>query len=246
MWFVAYVLVLTFVLLPCFLWARTAQGQVTQTAVARTIGRLGLHWLMALPLAASILWLMPLSRNTNGLIGDWHGLVYNGLLLLYGGFIFGTPEMLAALNRQRFLSLGIGIAAYATIYLTYFHGTVAGIVQPADRPAYALLSAVNTMAWLFTAIGFANRYLTMRPRFLASASEAVYPFYMIHQTVTVIAVYWLLTYKVPPVLGFVLAVLATFGVTWAIYAWLVQPVAFLRPLFGLKASRSPLLAEPAH
>ena len=246
LWFVAYVLVLTFVLLPCFLWARTAQGQVTQTAVARTIGRLGLHWLMALPLAASILWLMPLSRNTNGLIGDWHGLVYNGLLLLYGGFIFGTPEMLAALNRQRFLSLGIGIAAYATIYLTYFHGTVAGIVQPADRPAYALLSAVNTMAWLFTAIGFANRYLTMRPRFLASASEAVYPFYMIHQTVTVIAVYWLLTYKVPPVLGFVLAVLATFGVTWAIYAWVVQPVAFLRPLFGLKVIRPRLLAEPAH
>ena len=246
LWFVAYVLVLTFVLLPCFLWARTAQGQVTQTAVARTIGRLGLHWLMALPLAASILWLMPLSRNTGGLIGDWHGLVYNGLLLLYGGFIFGTSEMLAALNRQRFLSLGIGIAAYATIYLTYFHGTVAGIVQPADRPAYALLSAVNTMAWLFTAIGFANRYLTMRPRFLASASEAVYPFYMIHQTVTVIAVYWLLTYKVPPVLGFVLAVLATFGVTWAIYAWVVQPVAFLRPLFGLKVIRPRLLAEPAH
>jgi hypothetical protein len=40
--------------------------------------------------------------------------------------------------------------------------------------------------------------------------------------------------------------LATFGVTWAIYAWLVQPIAFLRPLFGLKAIRPPLLAERAH
>jgi hypothetical protein len=109
-----------------------------------------------------------------------------------------------------------------------------------------VLSAANTMAWLFTAIGFANRYLTLRPRFLGYASEAVYPFYMIHQTVTVIAVYWLLTYELPPVEGFVLAVLATFGVTWAIYAWLVQPVAFLRPLFGLKAIRPPLLAKPAH
>jgi len=123
---------------------------------------------------------------------------------------------------------------------------VGALVLPADRPAYAVLSAVNTMAWLFAAIGFANRYLTTRPRFLGYASEAVYPFYMIHQTVTVIAVYWLLTYEVPPVEAFVLAVLATFGVTWAIYAWLVQPVAFLRPLFGLKAIRPPLLAEPAH
>jgi hypothetical protein len=86
----------------------------------------------------------------------------------------------------------------------------------------------------------------MRPHFLGYASEAVYPFYMIHQTVTVIAVYWLLSYEVPPVEGFVLAVLATFGITWAIYAWLVQPVAFLRPLFGLKAGRPSLLAEAAH
>jgi surface polysaccharide O-acyltransferase-like enzyme len=246
LWFVAYVLVLTFALLPCFLWARAPSGVAAQSAAARLMGRFGLHWLMALPLGASILWLAPLSHNTNGLIGDWHGLAYNGVLLLYGGFIFGTPEMLAALNRQRFLSLGIGIASYATLYSSFFDGAVGAFVLPADRPAYAVLSAVNTMAWLFTAIGFANRYLTLRPRFLGYASEAVYPFYMIHQTVTVIAVYWLLTYEVPPVEAFVLAVLATFGVTWAIYAWLVQPVAFLRPLFGLKAIRPPLLAKPAH
>jgi glucans biosynthesis protein C len=245
LWFIAYVLVLTFVLLPCFLWARTASGEAIQAVAARTMGRFGLHWLMVLPLGASILWLAPLSSNPNGLIGDWHGLAYNGVLLLYGGFIFGTPDMLAVLNRQRWLSLGIGIASYGTLYLSFFDGAVGALVLPADRPAYAVLSAVNTMAWLFTAIGFANRYLTMRPRFLGYASEAVYPFYMIHQTVTVIAVYWLLTYEVPPVEGFVIAVLATFGVTWAIYAWLVQPVAFLRPLFGLKAIRPPLLAERA-
>jgi hypothetical protein len=246
LWFIAYVLVLTFVLLPCFLWARTASGEEAQAVAARTMGRFGLHWLMALPLGASILWLAPLSKNPNGLIGDWHGLVYNGVLLLYGGFIFGTSDMLALLNRQRWLSLGVGIASYATLYVSFFDGAVGALVLPPDRPAYAVLSAVNTLAWLFTAIGFANRYLTMRPRFLGYASEAVYPFYMIHQTVTVIAVYWLLTYEVPPAAGFVIAVLATFGVTWAIYAWLVQPIAFLRPLFGLKAIRPPLLAERAH
>ncbi len=57
---------------------------------------------MALPLAASILWLAPISYNTNGLIGDWHGLVYYGALLLYGAFLFGSPDLLAALNRQGF------------------------------------------------------------------------------------------------------------------------------------------------
>ena len=191
---------------------------------------------MVLPLAAAILWLVPISYNTNGLIGDWYGLVYYGLLLLYGSFLFGSPELLAALNRQRFLSLAVGVAAYAAFYIVFVDGAVRPVIPPADRPAYALLSAVNTMAWLFAIIGFANRYLTRRPAFLAEATEAVYPFYMLHQTVTVIAVYWLLEIGVPPVAGFILAALATFFGTSAIYLCVVRPIWFVRPLFGLKAA----------
>ncbi len=63
------------------------------------------------------------------------------------------------------------------------------MIAPQARPVFALLSAVNVMAWLFAIVGFAHRYLTMRPAFLSEATEAVYPFYLIHQTVTVVAVY---------------------------------------------------------
>jgi glucans biosynthesis protein C len=124
-------------------------------------------------------------------------------------------------------------------------------VRPAivdgDRPAYALLSAVNTMAWLFTIIGFANRHLTRRPAFLAEATEAVYPFYILHQTVTVIAVYWLLRLGVPSAAGFILAVLATFLGTSAIYFAVVRPIWFVRPFFGLKAAyRSKVLPSASY
>ena len=236
LWFVAYVLVLTFILLPYFLWARTERAGVLQSALAKAMGRFFLHWSMALPLAASIFWLVPISRNPNGLFGDWYGLVTYGVLLLYGGFVFGTPEMLAVLNRQRWLSLAVGVASYVLLYTIYFQGEVLPRIASADRPIYAVLSGVNTMAWLFAAVGFANRYLTMRPRFLGVATEAVYPFYMIHQTVTVIAVYWLLKLDVPSVAGFLIAAIATFGVTALLYVGLVRPVPLLRPLFGLKSA----------
>lgn len=245
LWFLAYVLVFTFVLLPVFLWARSAGGRQAQDAVARVAARVGLHWLMALPLAASILWLAPISRNPNGLVGDWHGLAYNALLLLYGAFIFGTPAMLAILNRQRWAALAIGIASFAVLEVVFFDGEVSSRLNAAGRPGYALVSGVNTMAWLFAAVGFANRHLTTRPKFLRSATDAVYPFYVIHQTVTVIAVYWLLTLKVEPVWGFLIAAAATFGVTWLIYAGLVRPFAWVRPFFGMKALPPRSLPVPA-
>ena len=234
LWFLAYVLVLTIVLLPCVLWARRPSGRAALDKAGRLAARRGLQWLMALPLAASLLWLAPVSYNTNGLIGDWHGLVYYGALLLCGAFLFASSELLAALNRQRWLSFAVGMAAYATLYVFFFDGTVRPTIAVADRPAYALVSAVNTMAWLFTIIGFANRHLISRPAFLGVATEAVYPFYILHQTVTVIAVYWLLQLGAPPLAGFILALLATFLGTSAIYFGLVRPLSFVRPLFGLK------------
>jgi glucans biosynthesis protein C len=126
--------------------------------------------------------------------------------------------------------------AYGTLHVVFFEGTVRPAIADGVRPAFALLSAINTMAWLFAIIGFANRHLTKRPAFLDDATEAVYPFYIRHQTVTVIAVYWLLQIGAPPVAGFFLAVLATFLVTSVIYFGLVRPLWFLRPLFGLKAA----------
>ena len=245
LWFLAYVLVLTFVLLPCFLWARSARGRAAHARAASVVARTGLQWLMPLPLAAAILWLAPISHNTNGLIGDWFGLVYYGVLLLYGAFLFGSPALLAALNRQRFLSLAIGVAAYAVLYVFFVDGSVRPVISPEDRAAYALLSAFNTMAWLFAILGFANRYLTRRPAFLAEATEAVYPFYMLHQTVTVIAVYWLLEIGAPPVAGFILAALATFLGTSAIYLSVVRPLWFIRPFFGLKAAYRSTVRPPS-
>lgn len=238
LWFVAYVLVLTLVLLPVFLWARSPSGRAAVAKSGRIAARFGLQWTMVLPLAASTLWLAPISWNINGLVGDWHGLVSYGALLLYGAFIFGSSDMLASLERQRFFSLAVGILVYAWLYAGYFAGTVRPTIPPEARPLFALLSAVNVMAWLFAIIGFAHRHLTRRPAFLAEATEAVYPFYLIHQTVTVVAVYWLLKMGAPPVAGFTMAVVATFAGTWLIYAGLVRPWPWLRPLFGMKAAVS--------
>ena len=236
LWFLAYVLVLTFALLPVFLWARGAPGRRLLDAAGQVAATRGLQWLAVLPVAASILWLAPLSRNINGLVGDWHGLVQGGVLLLYGAFLFGSAPLLAALTRQRWLSVAVGIAAYGALCLFFFRGEVRPAIDPAMRPAFALLSAINMMAWLFAIVGFAHRHLVARPAFLAQATEAVYPFYILHQTVTVIVVYGLLEVGVTPAVGFVLAVLGTFVGTTALYAGLVRPFAVVRPLFGLRTA----------
>lgn len=234
LWFVAYVLLMTFVLLPFFLWARTSRGRAVQTAVAKVMVRASLHWLMAVPIALAMLLLGPITRNVNGLVGDWYGIASAALLMLYGGFIFNAPEMLALLDRQRWIAVAVGTLAFFALDLLVFHAPPGAHVRVLGLPVFAPLSAINMIGWLFAAVGLAHHYLQSRPRFLIQATEALYPFYMIHQTVTVITVYWLLRWRVPALPAFLLTALSTFGITALIYAGAVRPWPWVRPLFGLK------------
>lgn len=234
LWFIGYILVLSFVLLPIFLAMRTPAGGAAQDWLARAMARTQTHWLMAVPLALVMLVLGPLARNAQYLTNDWYSLSLAALLMLYGAFLFNTPQMLALLRRQCWLTMAVGCVTFVTLDLVIFHLHPGERVRLLGLPVYAPLQAINMIAWLFAFIGLGSRYLTRRPPFLAQATEALYPFYMLHQTVTVAAVYVLLIYDVPALPGFLLTVLATFGVTWMIYAWGVRPWPWVRPLFGMK------------
>ncbi len=243
LWFLAYVLILTLVLLPVFLWMRSPAGAATLDRLSRRVAAQGgLLWLLVLPPTAIQIWLAPLSSNRNGLVGDWVGLAGAALLLLYGALLLRGPILLDVMARQRWLALAIGIVSYAALYIAFFSNPAWPNPALANRLDHILLENINGLAWLFAITGFMTRHLRTRPAGLAYATEAVYPFYILHQTVTVIVVYHLAAADLPVSLKFVLTAGATFLGTWLIYEGVVRRIDFLRPLFGLKmrgAARSP-------
>jgi glucan biosynthesis protein C len=56
---------------------------------------------------------------------------------------------------------------------------------------YSLLRVANAWSWLSTFLGFASRHLNFSNRILRYANEAVLPFYILHQTVTVVVGYFI-------------------------------------------------------
>ncbi|TWT10088.1 acyltransferase family protein [Reyranella sp. CPCC 100927] len=249
LWFLAYVLILTLVLLPVFLWMRSPAGAATLDRLSqRVAAQGGLLWLLVLPPTAIQVWLAPLSSNRNGLVGDWVGLASAALLLLYGALLLRGPLLLDLMARQRWLALAVGIVSYAALYIAFFSNPAWPSPALASRLDHILLENINGLAWLFAITGFVTRHLRTRPAGLAYATEAVYPFYILHQTVTVIVAYHLASADLPVSLKFVLTAGATFLGTWLIYEGIVRRIDFLRPLFGLKIrgaarSRRPLATQ---
>ena len=69
-------------------------------------------------------------------------------------------------------------------------------------------------------------------------NQAVYPFYILHQTVIVILAYYVV--RAPDEVGmkYVFTVLVTLGITMMIYHYFIRPFKVMRILFGGKKQRT--------
>jgi len=73
---------------------------------------------------------------------------------------------------------------------------------------------------------------------LRYAAEAVYPWYILHQSLIVLAAYWLVPFGLGPVWEPLLVLGLTVIGCLLIHELLIRRIGWLRPLFGL-AARSP-------
>lgn len=194
-----------------------------------------LAWLIAL------LWLKPRFPESHAFIGDWYAhVVYFGCFLA-GWWVSREQGAWEWLARWRWLTVGIAAIAIMIELLLKFADLW---LDEAPLPDWA--SAVNwglvettaraTYGWtaMLAIFGFGVSHLNKPFRWLPYASEAVYPWYILHQTLLVLIGYWV----IPLGWNAAMEVVAILGGTIVgcllLHELLIRRIALLRPLFGLK------------
>ena len=114
------------------------------------------------------------------------------------------------------------------------------IIWPARmaRIAYAWLAILSLLA-------LAERNLNRAGPALTYMTEAVFPWYILPQTIIVMAGFWLTRQGLDVWTEFALLVLVTMGGCALLHEYLIRRVGWLRPWFGLKPkpSRRPAAME---
>jgi len=186
--------------------------------------------------------LWPRFPATHDLVHDaWLHAVYF-TLFLYGWWIGTDTGWWGEATRLRWVTLGLASAAVA------LHFGLRALVVPTDAVALRVLPrlAADLYLWcaLLAILGWAHLKLNRPWRWLDWANESVYPWYVLHQTVIIVAVFWLAPLGRGPVVEPALLVVATLAVCWGITA-VVRRTSWLRPLFGLKLKRRELARRPS-
>lgn len=236
MWFVGYLVVMCFVCYPVFrLLTLPVSKPVTDWFERQASGN-AVYLFFLLPLALNVALTPFFPRQTNALYND--GAWFAAWASWFGlGFLVAKHRaaVVGAIVRRRHASAAMSLASAAFLYV--FSWTGAGGVFIGDyndmTPLFKLL--LFAMAWstILAAVGYAALHLNKASPTLAWLNRKIFPLYIVHQTVVVAALFYVLPADLGVWAKFALVLLATAAgsLLFAILADMLPPQ--LKPLVGL-------------
>ena len=235
LWFVAYILVYSLLLAGLLACARPSLTRL-EAGLERLLSGWGaLVWPVAF-LAALRLALLPLFDVTHALVDDWYTHAVSFSAFLMGFCLAGRPALLNTFERLRWPALALGLAGYA-LYAAYAWAYRAPDAVPPEALRQLVRLAYAAQQWgvIVAALGLARRHLNHSSPALRYCVEAVFPWYIVHQTLIVVAGFWLTRQPLSGAAEGAALLTLTLGGTALSYE-IVRRVRWLRPLFGLKNS----------
>ena len=243
MWFVAYLLFYTLVLAGLLLvWKRL--GQRIQAGAERVLRGPGLVLWPILFLGLVRAWLYPRYGETHALIGDHyvHAVSFPAFLLGFG--LAKSDVLRQRLTAARWPALGLAVAAYAG-WATYVWVYRADDANPPEALRLAMRFVYSTDTWCAIAaiLGFGAKHLDRETPTLRYLTLGVFPFYLAHQTLIVVAAHHLAKLGLPRPLEAAILIAFTFAGCFATYE-LARRIPGVRILFGLKGQSSARTSRP--
>jgi len=164
-----------------------------------------------------------------------------GFSFLCWGFLIGwEPRFWLLVRRSRRLFLLLGLSSFVVL-IVYYHlvfSVRGAATNNWERLAEVLVVNCNRWLWILMILGHAAQYLNHNHKWLKYLNQAVYPYYILHQSIIVVSAFYLASFDLGPIFEPVVVIVITF-VGCALGFEIIRRLAPLRLLFGLKIGSVP-------
>jgi hypothetical protein len=235
LWFVAY------------LWVYTLVGMLVVTLVPCGVRRaaawlehalagIGLVLLPALVFAAYRVLLLPSFPQNNALVGDWYNHALYFSMFALGYLIARAEPVWHAMVRQRWAAVAIAAAIFAGEILgrKYWPVSSLPVWEICEHAAYSIYQ----WCCIIAVLGFGRRWITGDSAARRYLTDAIFPYYIVHQTVIVGVAFALHDRgrSAAEEAGIIIAATIT---CCAVSYEIVKRIRWMRPWFGLKWQAAP-------
>ena len=232
LWFVAYLWFYTMVLAAVLAW-KPAWREKLEAALARALTGWGLLLWPWLAIAAWRILLVGRFGSTYRLVDDWHNHAFFFTVFAIGFLAARNQRFWKEMERLRWPALALAAASYAFIAWYFWARPFGAMPGDAVRAMQRAIYALDVWATIVAICGFAHRHIRGDGPVRRYLTDAIFPFYIVHQTAIIAFAVWLRPLGLHPGIEAGVLVLLTALACVATYE-LARRVAPLRPLFGLK------------
>lgn len=164
--------------------------------------------------------------------------VYYFPFFVCGAVLWPDKHIRASLEKLTEVSLGIALSTTLSLYvLAASDGQLRmyflNVAEVESLAIYALKS-VNLWFWVLTIFGMTMRFFNYGSRSLMYATQAVYPFYILHQTVIVIIGYYIVQWNGSISTKLSAICIIAFLFMFMAYEFLLKRTPVSRLFFGIK------------
>jgi len=231
LWFIAYLFVVSLFISPFLNFLRSDRFKRFTNRLEKIVTKPFALNIFIVPLILSQVLLCPFfETGTNDLINDWASLTYYIIFFLAGFILLPVTNITEAMRKYRLFYLAEVIAF-----------TIIMFKVPYMFKSEALSDTLWDVSSIFvawscgiTAIGFAKQYLNKNSETRRHSSEAIYPFYLLHQPVIVVTGYYIIQFDIPVLWKAIIIIVTSFTLIVVIYWYLIRPFNLLRIIFGMK------------
>ncbi|MBN1568975.1 MAG: acyltransferase family protein [Acidobacteria bacterium] len=234
LWFVLYLFVCATAAIPVILMLRSRIGNGIYRLLERLSSIEGSFLLLAVPLFLSqILLLRHFPQETHALIDDWAYVSYSYLFFLYGYVLLSKSVLVENLIKQRRIYAGYALSLSFFFFLCWYSG-----IEPYIHNSIELfLSCLSTLSMALAFVGYAAKYLNRDYGWRQYLNEAIYPFYILHQTAIIIFAYLLVNSRLAIGMKASILALGSFTACVVVFVLFIRPFNFTRLLFGMHRKR---------
>ena len=238
LWFVAYLWVYTLVLGGLVL----ALGPRFDAVARVVVGWLHGWKLIVLPvLLLGLVRVALVARfpTTHGLVDDWYNHATYLPLFVLGAMLGRAQAPWTRFDDARWRALAMAFGCWAMVVV--FYSLPESLALRPDFILWRMGMRVVYMLCAWSAIvavcGFAHRHLNRDNAARVYLTEAVFPVYILHQTLIVSLAHLIKPAKIAPAPEGLILIVLTLCISFGVFE-LVRRVAVLRPFFGLGRQRA--------
>jgi glucan biosynthesis protein C len=234
LWFILYLFIYDLLSTPLFKWLLFGKGKELSQKWLAWFAKSKRIYLFILPSMIVFASLSLKFPQTNDLVHDWAMFFYWYLFVIVGYLAMCNLDLIESLVRNRRFSLFLAFGFLITVNYIRWNNLAPEWKQSPYTYFYLSLTPLLAWSWIMTLVGYAKKYVNKTHSSLQYVNQAIYPFYILHQTVIVILAYYVVQVSESILMKYIFTVICTFVISMFIYHVLIRPYNWVRVLFGVQ------------